>query len=331
MLTAPGAGERSGWAFLERVDRRGADPRTGLFSDEFVHLARAVLEQPDGLLVCVYNRKGGASLLACAACGELARCARCGAAARREPHEDTLRCPRCGDVRPVVCAACGRLRTRTVRPGVSRLREELEALLGVPAGEVAGPRRGAGGRESEHGDAAATDARVLVGTEAVLHRVRRAAAVVFLDIDLHLMSPRLSATEETLSLLVRASRLVGPRGTGPSWSRVQVQTRAPDHPVLVAAAQGHPAEVLAAELEVRRAASLPPFAAMALLSGRQAPAYAGALQESLATDGPVGLSPLGAESFLLHAPDHGTLCDLLDRTPRPAGRGLHVEVDPAKL
>ena len=155
--------------------------------------------------------------------------------------------------------------------------------------------------------------------------------MVFLDIDLHLMSARLSATEETLSLLVRASRLVGARGTGPSWSRVQVQTRAPDHPVLVAAARGDPAEVLAAELEVRRAASLPPYAAMALLSGRQAPAYAEALQESFAPGGPVALSPLGPESFLLHAPDHGTLCDLLDRTPRPAGRGLRVEVDPARL
>ncbi len=346
VLTVPGAQERNGWASLERVDRRGADPRTGLFSDEFVNLARAVLEQTDGHgqrgtrgasdapvpLVCVYNRKGGASLLACVACGELARCARCGAAARREPNEDTLRCPRCGDVRPVVCAACGRLRTRTVRPGVSRLREELEALLGVPVGEVTGPRRpGASRPEAESVQAVATDARVLVGTEAVLHRVRRAAAVAFLDIDLHLMSARLSATEETLSLLVRASRLVGARGAGPSWSRVQVQTRAPDHPVLVAAARGEPAEVLAAELELRRAASLPPYAAMALLSGRQAPAYAEALRESFDPGGPVALSPLGPESFLLHAPDHGTLCDLLERTSRPAGRGLRVEVDPARL
>ena len=145
------------------------------------------------------------------------------------------------------------------------------------------------------------------------------------------MSARLSATEETLSLLVRASRLVGARGTGRSWSRVQVQTRAPDHPVLVAAARGDPAEVLAAELEVRRAASLPPYTAMALLSGRQAPAYAEALQGASAPGGPVTLSPLGPESFLLHAPDHDTLCDLLDRTPRPAGRGLRVEVDPARL
>ena len=48
VLSSSGPGERNGWALLERVDRRGADPRTGLFSDEFVRLARAVLEQTDG-------------------------------------------------------------------------------------------------------------------------------------------------------------------------------------------------------------------------------------------------------------------------------------------
>ncbi len=327
VLSSSGPDERNGWALLERVDRRAADPRTGLFSDEFVRLARAVLEQTEGggsrearnvaggpnasderaPFVCVYNRTGGASLLACAKCGELTRCARCGAAARRDRHEDVLRCPRCGETRPVVCTACGGLRTRTLRPGVSRIREELEALLGVPVGEVAGPRRrGAGRPRSDSSeasgqrpsavppvaDATSTAAPVLVGTEAVLHRVRRAAAVAFLDIDLHLMSPRLSATEETLSLLVRASRLVGPRGAGPSWARVQVQTRAPDHPVLLAAGRGDPSPVLAEELEVRRLASLPPFAAMALVSGKQAEVYAEALRSSLAPDGPVVLSPL---------------------------------------
>ncbi len=145
------------------------------------------------------------------------------------------------------------------------------------------------------------------------------------------MSPRLSATEETLSLLVRASRLVGARGAGPSWARVQVQTRAPDHPVLLAAGRGDPSPVLAEELEVRRLASLPPFAAMALVSGKQAGVFAEALRSSLPPGGPVALSPLAAESFLLHAPDHATLCDLLAGTSRPPGRGLRVEVDPARL
>jgi primosomal protein N' (replication factor Y) len=334
--------ERAGWPFLERVDRRGADPRSGMFSEEFVRLARSVLgdaaARQRGPLVCVYNRTGGARLLACRHCGELARCARCGAAAAQPRGEQVLRCPRCDETRPVVCASCGRLRMKTVRAGVSRLREELAALLGADVGEVAGPR-GAG----VESPVPATP--VLVGTEAVLHRVRRAAAVAFLDIDLHLLAPRLSSTEDTLALFVRAARLVGARGAEEPWARMQAQTRVPDHPLLQAVALGEPTAVLAEEVAIRRTSALPPFAALAVVSGALAPAYAESLrrevEDGLAAEGaalsvsaapvPVSVAPLGDDRFLLRADSHDPLCDLLARTPRPPGRGLRVEVDPVSL
>ena len=329
--------ERAGWPVLERVDRRGADPRSGMFSEEFVRLARSVLDdaaaRQRGPLVCVYNRTGGARLLACRHCGELARCARCGAAAAQPRGEEVLRCPRCDETRPVVCAACGRLRMKTVRAGVSRLREEVAALLGTEVGEVAGPR--AAGTEPP-----LPEAPVLIGTEAVLHRVRRAAAVAFLDIDLHLLAPRLSATEDTLALFVRAARLVGARGSGAPWARMQAQTRVPDHPLLRAVALGEPTAVLDEEVAIRRSSGLPPFAALAVVSGALAPAYAESLQREVETapdEGPaaaaaaVSVSPLGDDRFLLRADTHAPLCDLLARTPRPGGRGLRVEVDPVSL
>ncbi|HEY5385968.1 MAG TPA: hypothetical protein VIJ56_12105 [Acidimicrobiales bacterium] len=345
--------ERAGWPVLERVDRRGADPRSGMFSEEFVRLARSVLDDAEararGPLVCVYNRTGGARLLACRHCGELACCARCGAAVAQPKGEEILRCPRCDETRPVVCASCGRLRMKTLRAGVSRLREELAALLGAEVGEVAGPQAGTG--------SPLPTTPVLIGTEAVLHRVRRAAAVAFLDIDLHLLAPRLSATEETLALFVRAARLVVARGTGAPWARLQVQTRVPEHPLLQAVALGDPTPVLADEVAIRRTSALPPFSALALVSGALAPAYAEALRREI--DGPtesaatgddavtpsppgdavtpsppgdaVTLSPLGDDRFLLRADSHPPLCDLLGRTTRPPGRGLRVEVDPASL
>jgi primosomal protein N' (replication factor Y) len=337
-VAAPPAEERAGWPTLERVDRRGADPRTGLFSDEFIRLARQVLagaEEGDvtrarGPLVCVYNRTGGARVLACHNCGELARCERCGAAVARPRGEEVFRCPRCGEERPVVCAHCGRLKFKTLRAGVSRVREELAALLEVPVGEVAGPsaRRG----ETD----AVPPTPVLVGTEAVLHRVRRAAAVAFLDVDLHLLAPRLTATEDTLALMVRAGRLVGARRTGPAWARVLVQTRVPDHPVLAAVALGDPAPVLAAEADIRHVSGLPPFSAVALVSGALGESYAAALTDALtALGGPgrssVSVSPLGEGRFLVQAPQHQSLCDLLAAVARPPGRGLRVEVDPSTI
>jgi primosomal protein N' (replication factor Y) len=217
---------------------------------------------------------------------------------------------------------------KTLRVGVSRLRDELVALLGVGVGEVSGPR---GTSSTEGADAGDPTAPVLVGTEAVLHRVRRAAAVAFLDIDLHLLAPRLSATEDTLALLVRAGRLVGPRGTGPASARVLVQTRVPDHPVLVAAAAGDPVPVLDAEAEIRRSTALPPFSALAVVSGTQAPEYAGALTAAAAGAQSVSVAPLDDTRFLVQAPDHRQLCDFLAGVPRPAGRGLRVEVDPSAL
>jgi primosomal protein N' (replication factor Y) len=338
-VAPPTRDERAGWPTVELVDRRADDPRTGLFSEEFVRLARSVLDEEAarsrGPLVCVYNRRGGARLLACRACGELARCVRCGAAEELVRAHDVLHCPRCGDTRPVVCVACGRLRMKTLRMGVTRVREELAALLGVEVDEVSGAAAPDAG-------AAGSQAPVLVGTEAVLHRVRRSAAVAFLDVDLHLLAPRLSASEETLALFVRAARLVGARGVGPAWARVLAQTRVPEHPVLRAVALGEPDAVLAEETAMRRDAALPPFSALALVSGTLASPYAEALATAVAEDAPddptsaegrdvASVVPLGDSRYLVQAPRHEVLCDLLSRVPRPSGRGLRVEVDPPSV
>jgi primosomal protein N' (replication factor Y) len=172
-----------------------------------------------------------------------------------------------------------------------------------------------------------------------LHRVRRAAAVSFLDIDLHLLAPRLSATEETLALFVRAARLVGGRGAGAPWARLQAQTRVSEHPLLQAVTLGEPATVLQEEVAIRRTSGLPPFSALALVSGALAPSYAEVLRRELEGAGDeagvagraVSLSPLGDDRFLLRADTHDPLCDLLARVPRPPGRGLRVEVDPVTL
>ena len=323
VVALPSAEERAGWATVELVDRRGADPRTGLFSEEFVRLARSALDDPDliarrGPLVCVFNRAGRSLLLACRRCGQLAQCTNCAAAVRQVG--EVLQCPRCHRERPMVCAACGHLRMKTLRTGVSRLREEVAALLQTDVAEVSG----ATDRAEAHA------APVLMGTEAVLHRVRRAAAVAFLDIDLHLLAPRFSATDETLALLVHASRLVGPRHVGPRSARLLVQTRVPDHPVLAAVVRGDPSVVMAEEESIRRSSGLPPFSALAALSGPLAGDYAAAL-EAAGAGRDVTLSDLPDGGRLLRAPDSIVLSDLLAEVPRPAGRGLRIEVDPTAI
>lgn len=291
--------ERAGWPVVDVVDRRADDPRSGLYSTPLVDLVRS-----GRTVACILNRRGRARLLACASCGELARCERCGAAT--EQAGEGLRCRACGTERPVVCVACASQRLRVLRPGVSRVREELEALVGTPVGEVSADTT------------EVPSSAVVVGTEAALHRLRRADAVAFLDFDQELLVPRFRAGEQALALLARAARLVGGRR-----GRVLVQTRLPGHEVLGAAVHADPGRLAAAESLRRAALRLPPVTALAEVSGPQA--------EALVARLPPSVEVLGAHAgrWLVRGDDHPTLCDALASVPRPPGR-LRVEVDPPR-
>ena len=207
VVTTPRPVERRGWPTVEVVDRTGDDPRTGLFSERLVGNLRSVLERSEGRVVCILNRIGRIRLLACGACGALARCTRCGGAMAQPERASELRCRRCDQSRPPVCAECDAGRLKTLRIGVTRATEELMALTGTEATEItatSGPLDPAG-------------ARLVVGTEAALHRVSRADTVAFLDIDQHLLAARFAAGEETLALLARArpvGRYPRPGGAG---------------------------------------------------------------------------------------------------------------------
>ncbi|HKA03355.1 MAG TPA: hypothetical protein VKD67_03470, partial [Acidimicrobiales bacterium] len=213
LVTSSRTDERAGWPVLEIVDRRRDDPaRPTLLSPALTRHLRS-----EARIVCVLNTPGRARLLACLACGELARCERC-AAAVQQLDDGRLRCRRCGTERPLVCLACGASRMKAIRPGVARVREEIEALIGAP---VVLATAATAGRPLP-------DGRVYVGTEAVLHQVDAADVVAFLDIDQELLAPRYRAADQALALLARAARVTGGRGGG---GRLLVQTRVPRHEV----------------------------------------------------------------------------------------------------
>jgi primosomal protein N' (replication factor Y) len=358
LVTTSRSAERGGWPPFEIVDRSAADPRTGLFSERVVHLVRWATERPGRRVVCVVNRTGRVRLLACATCRELARCTRCQAAVELvDPARDAsappgtlpfLRCRRCSEERPVVCTRCGAGRMKALRLGVSRVREELEALAGAHVAEVWGPapRPRAGPRAAAStttppastptastptaSTTAASAAAVLVGTEAVLHRVDAADGVAFLDFDQELLAPRLRAGEEALALLARAARLVAGAGSPAgdrAGGRVLVQTRLARHEVLQSAVSADPGRLARGEWELRHALDLPPVSALALVSGPAADAYGLSLRAA-APPGVVVRGPVDG-TWSVRAPDHTALCDLLASVDRPAGR-LRVEVDPVR-
>jgi primosomal protein N' (replication factor Y) (superfamily II helicase) len=349
VLTPSRTVERAGWPITEVVDRRREPPGLGLFSSRAVAALRASVEadrRSSGTggvaqerrtfgvrAVCVLNRKGRARLLACAACGELARCERCEASvaevdagpAAGVDAVPLLGCGVCGAARPRVCIRCGSMKLKVLRAGVSKVREELAALL--PGAAVAMVDAATGDLPPEP---------VLIGTEAVLHRVRphpdaSTAVVVFLDFDAELLAPRFRAGEQALWLLVRAARLVGPRAAG---GRILVQTRLPRHEVLEAAVGADPGLLAEAERPRRKLLDLPPYAALARLTG-DPPALAAATATLRAFGGGDGLSvSAGAGGdVLVRAGSADSLARALGAAlaaGRPAGR-LRAEVDPLRV
>lgn len=194
------------------------------------------------------------------------------------------------------------------------MREELEALANRPVLEVTGDTEIPDGGLSEHA--------VYVGTEAVLHRVDSAARVVFLEFDQELLAPRMRAAEQAMALLIRAARLVGGRSDG---GRIVVQTRMPEHEVLQAVLHADPGRLVEPELARRRLLNLPPCSALARVSGPPAGEFIANLGS------PVGVDLLGPRdgAWLVRAPDHDRLSEVLAAVERPRGR-LRIEVDPPR-
>ena len=202
---------------VEVVDRRATTRAAGLYSERLVQVLRG-----GGRVVCVLNRKGRARLLACAAL----RRAGPVRALRAAVAPEAATCCLVPAVRHRPAAGVPGLRrlpVQDLRPGVARVREELEALARGPVG-----RGDARGRRTAVLRRPSTGPALVVGTEAVLHRLDAADVVAFLDFDQELLAPRYRAAEEALALLVPAARLLVVGGRS---GRLLVQTRVPDHEV----------------------------------------------------------------------------------------------------
>jgi primosomal protein N' (replication factor Y) (superfamily II helicase) len=334
--------ESAGWARVEVVDLRDEAPGQGLLTEALARSLHKCVDAGERALL-VMNRKGRARLLACGACNELARCEGCGAAVVEVQSGETsafstdssaaevsrsLLCPVCSTSRAWLCAGCGSTRLRVLRSGVSRIRDDLAALL--PRSTVLDVDA-----STDVDLAALRDADVLVGTEAVLHRAphdRPVGLVAFLDLDQELLAPRHRAAEQSATLLARAARLLGPRSEA---RRLLLQTRLPEHDVIRAVSAADPSIAWISETKRRESLSYPPFGALAQLRGvEEAVAYAANMLRSL--PGVTVLGPVASgASFecLVRCADSEALSGAL-LAVNPGARALgrmRVEIDPARV
>jgi primosomal protein N' (replication factor Y) len=298
----PVARERAGWPIVDVVDRADQEPwRRSLLTSTLI----GHLREHDRRVVCVINTTGRARLLACRQCRALARCEHCEAAVSLVEASELV-CGRCGATRPAVCLECGSSAFANLRPGVTRIAEELTAAAGRPAVTVTGADT-----------APPAAASLYVGTEAVLHRIGAADIVAFLDFDREMLAPRYRAGERAMALLVRAARLVGPRGRG---GRIVVQTLLPGHEVIRAAQLADPGRLADHDARSRRMLGLPPYRALAAVSGAGSDEFVAGLR---------GVEVAGGDArYVVRADDWATLGTALLDARRPRGSRLRIAVDP---
>ncbi len=215
------------------------------------------------------NRRGYAPLTLCGACGHRLQCPNCSAWLVEHRGRGRLLCHHCGFQarQPDACPSCGEAdRFKPCGPGVERLAEEAaelfpEARVAVMASDTMTTPR----HIVELLDRVARrEVDILIGTQIVAkgHHFPLLTLVGVIDADLGLAGGDPRASERTWQLL---TQVAGRAGRAERPGRVLLQSFMPEHPVLAAMARGDAQGFLAAELEERRRAGMPPFGRLAAL------------------------------------------------------------------
>jgi len=215
------------------------------------------------------NRRGYAPSLMCASCGWQAGCSRC--TARLVVHKDAglVRCHHCGHAErlPSSCPECGSVDLSPRGFGTQRLERALAERY--PTARIARIDRDSTRQRSafadvrDRVDAGLVD--ILVGTQMLAkgHDFPNLTLVGILGADNALYSADFRATERLAALLFQVA---GRAGRAALPGEVIVQTDFPEHPLYRALASNQYGEFSASLLAERRAAGLPPFAYLALVT-----------------------------------------------------------------
>ncbi len=250
------------------------DLRAELAAGNTAMLSRSLAAALEGLAeedqaILVINRRGTASVVLCRDCGYVSTCPDCTRPLVYHQAGQTLRCHHCGRAWPMPtrCPQCGSARIRYLGGGTERVEREVrerfpELRIGRLDRDVV-ERKGAAERVID----AFTDRRldVLVGTSLVTKGLDIPAVtlvgVVSADVALNLPDER--AAERTYQLLAQA---VGRAGRGDRPGSAIIQTYQPEHPAIVAVAEGRADAFYDAELEQRRRFGSPPFGRLVKLT-----------------------------------------------------------------
>ena len=234
------------------------------------HLLRAVevrLQKGEQSLIFL-NRRGYAPVLSCPSCGWVSRCPHCTANMVLHLADRRLRCHHCSCEAgiPLACPDCGDQDIQPFGRGTQRLEETLAERF--PTARVLRVDRDAARTRSQW-DALLEqigngEADILVGTQMMAkgHDFPKLTFVGVLNADSSLFAADFRAPERLFQQLMQVG---GRAGRGQLPGEVMVQTQYPDHPLYQCLARHDFQRYAALQLDERKQARFPPFAANALL------------------------------------------------------------------
>ena len=238
-----------------------------VFSRELDSAISEALSRDEQVLLFLNRR--GVSALVCRACGEAVGCTRCSIALTLHRPGPYLLCHECGERQqmPERCPSCADERIGAMSFGTAQLEAEVRRRWGdIPITRWdRDTASSAGSHEALLAEFADRRSRVLIGTQMIAKGLDLPSVTVagIVNADLSLRESDYTAAERTFQLL---SQVAGRAGRGALGGRVIIQTYAPDHYAVTAAAAHDYESFYRAEMDVRRQLDYPPFGRLARLT-----------------------------------------------------------------
>ncbi len=215
------------------------------------------------------NRRGYATFLVCADCGEPLTCPNCSVTLTFHRQRRQSICHYCDYAVPApgVCPACGSMEMKDLGAGTERVESDLKELL--PSAAIvrmdSDTTSGKGSHNRLLNRMADGSADILIGTQMIAkgHDFPGVTLVGVVNAEASLNMPDFRSAERTFQVL---SQVIGRAGRGELPGRVIVQAMNPDHYALSCAIEHDWAGFYQQELEFRREAGYPPFAFLAALA-----------------------------------------------------------------
>jgi primosomal protein N' (replication factor Y) len=250
---------------LKLLDIRNRKMHSGLSEPLIQHIDKTLSRNEQVMLFI--NRRGYAPAYMCHQCGWVARCPRCDANTVVHINEHRLWCHHCGSnsTLPLNCLACNGTKVEALGVGTERVEKMLHQQF--PDAKIARFDRDRVRTKAILDDMLTSvqnnEIDILIGTQMLAkgHHFPNVTLVCILDTDQGLFSTDFRAAERLAQMIIQVA---GRSGRADKIGQVILQTRQPEHPLLLTLIRQDYAQFAINSLLERQQANLPPVTHQAL-------------------------------------------------------------------